>query len=327
MKKAKSLLGRMCAALKFGPTLGVVLRQMLKGMVMQLVLATAGLGAAQAQTVTYFHNDAAGTPLLATNAAGAVVWKDHYLPYGHRQVGDAASTDNKLGYAGKAYEPQTQLSYMGARYYMPVLGRFTGIDPVEMVPEQPHSLNRYAYANNNPYKYVDPDGKAAETVWDAFNIALGFQSLVSNLRAGNWSGAALDGVGVALDGVAAAIPVVPGGAAAAIKAYRAADAAKGLPRLAAPVMHDHHLMPRQFKDFFSKRGIDIDAHTVSLGEKSHLTGVHGKGLGNMPGGWNQEWAGWISKNPNATAKDVYQQLGTMMDRYKINDLPIHPFGK
>ena len=110
MKKAKSLLGRMCAALKFGPTLGVVLRQMLKGMVMQLVLATAGLGAAQAQTVTYFHNDAAGTPLLATNAAGAVVWKEHYLPYGHRQVGDAASTDNKLGYAGKAYEPQTPLT-------------------------------------------------------------------------------------------------------------------------------------------------------------------------------------------------------------------------
>jgi hypothetical protein len=100
-----------------------------------------------------------------------------------------------------------------------------------------------------------------------------------------------------------------------------------VPRLAAPEMHDHHLMPRQFKGFFSRRGIDIDAHTVSLGEKSHLIGVHGKGLGSMPGGWNREWAKWIAENPNATPKDIYQQLGIMMDRYQINDLPIHSFRK
>jgi RHS repeat-associated protein len=104
-----------------------------------------------------------------------------------------------------------------------------------------------------------------------------------------------------------------------------AAAAKEAPRLAAPAMHDHHLMPRQFREFFAKRGIDIEAHTVSLGEKSHLTGVHGKGLGNMPGGWNKEWAAWIQKNPNATAKEIYQQLGSMMDRFKINDLAIHPY--
>jgi hypothetical protein len=92
-------------------------------------------------------------------------------------------------------------------------------------------------------------------------------------------------------------------------------------------MMDHPLMPRQFKDFFAKRGIDIDAHTVSLGDVSHLKGVHGHGLGNMPGKWNQQWGDWISKNPNATAKDIYQQLGSMMDRYHLNDLPIHPYGK
>lgn len=72
---------------------------------------------------------------------------------------------------------------------------------------------------------------------------------------------------------------------------------EGVPQLAAPVMHQHHLMPRQFKEFFGKRGIDIDAHAVSFGEKSHLTGVHGKGLGNMPGEWNQEWAGWLWTRP------------------------------
>ena len=48
---------------------------------------------------------------------------------------------------------------MGARYYHPVLGRFTGVDPVGFLEESIHSHNRYAYANNNPYKYVDPDGQ------------------------------------------------------------------------------------------------------------------------------------------------------------------------
>jgi len=49
------------------------------------------------------------------------------------------------------------LSYMQARYYDPVIGRFYGFDPVGF--RDVHSFNRYAYAANNPYKYVDPDGK------------------------------------------------------------------------------------------------------------------------------------------------------------------------
>jgi RHS repeat-associated protein len=130
-------------------------------LVLLFTLVAGTTGTAFAQTVTYFHNDIAGTPQVATNAAGAVVWKENYLPYGYRQVADPASSSNKLWFTGKAYDPDTQLSYMGARYYMPLLGRFTGIDPVEFVPEQPHSFNRYAYANNNPYRYVDPDGRYA----------------------------------------------------------------------------------------------------------------------------------------------------------------------
>ncbi|MCZ8219062.1 MAG: polymorphic toxin type 10 domain-containing protein [Acidovorax sp.] len=180
---------------------------------------------AQTTSVTFFHNDVLGSPAVATDANGAVVWKESYLPYGHRLQAPAAGANNKLWYAGKQLDPNTGLSYMGARYYSPVVGRFMGMDPKEFSPENPHSLNRYAYGNNNPYKYVDPDGKIAETVWDAFNLSIGFHSLVSNVRAGNWSGAAVDGVGMALDGVAAAVPLMPGGAAAGIAAYRVGNVA------------------------------------------------------------------------------------------------------
>ncbi|MGC0120131.1 RHS repeat-associated core domain-containing protein [Pseudoalteromonas piscicida] len=46
---------------------------------------------------------------------------------------------------------------MQARYYDPVIGRFYSNDPVGF--RDIHSFNRYAYANNNPYKYTDPDGR------------------------------------------------------------------------------------------------------------------------------------------------------------------------
>jgi uncharacterized protein RhaS with RHS repeats len=46
---------------------------------------------------------------------------------------------------------------MQARYYDPVIGRFYSNDPLGF--RGVHSFNRYTYANNNPYKYIDPDGK------------------------------------------------------------------------------------------------------------------------------------------------------------------------
>jgi uncharacterized protein RhaS with RHS repeats len=54
---------------------------------------------------------------------------------------------------------------MQARYYDPVIGRFYSNDPVGAVSNLNtqngiHGFNRYAYANNNPYKYTDPDGEA-----------------------------------------------------------------------------------------------------------------------------------------------------------------------
>jgi len=57
----------------------------------------------------------------------------------------------------------TGLVYLGQRYYDPELRRFMGIDPVGFKATNPASFNRYTYANNNPYKFVDPDGRQAES--------------------------------------------------------------------------------------------------------------------------------------------------------------------
>ena len=126
-----------------------------------LLLTFVVVGAvASAQTVTYFHNDAFGTPVLATDANGNVVWKENYRPYGERLNNPSAEAGNAIGFTGKPFDPTTGLSYMGARYYNPMLGRFMGVDPAPGNVGDLHSFNRYAYANNNPYKFVDPDGRS-----------------------------------------------------------------------------------------------------------------------------------------------------------------------
>jgi len=125
-----------------------------------------------AEVVTYFHNDIAGTPMVATDASGNVVWKESYLPYGDKLNNSAASSGNKLGFTGKPYDGDTGLSYMGARYYDPLLGRFMGVDSVGFNEANIHSFNRYAYGNNNPYRFVDPDGNSpADILHDAHVLA------------------------------------------------------------------------------------------------------------------------------------------------------------
>ena len=54
---------------------------------------------------------------------------------------------------------------------------------------------------------------------------MGVKSFVSNVKGGNVLGAVVDGVGIVLDAAAVALPVIPGGAGAAIKGVRAVDKA------------------------------------------------------------------------------------------------------
>ncbi len=55
----------------------------------------------------------------------------------------------------------TGLVYMQQRYYDPIAGRFLSIDPVVTDANTGGSFNRYNYAENNPYKFIDPDGRSS----------------------------------------------------------------------------------------------------------------------------------------------------------------------
>jgi RHS repeat-associated protein len=125
-----------------------------------LLLPTTATGFASAAIrITYYHTDALGSPVAATDQQGNVVWRETYEPYGERIKKVPASSTNARWHTGHVLDTETGLQYAGARYYDPVLGRFMGVDPAFFTEKNPHSFNRYNYGNNNPYKYIDPDGR------------------------------------------------------------------------------------------------------------------------------------------------------------------------
>jgi len=48
---------------------------------------------------------------------------------------------------------------MQQRYYDPQLGVFLSVDPVTAYGNPVGAFNRYWYANGNPYRFIDPDGR------------------------------------------------------------------------------------------------------------------------------------------------------------------------
>jgi RHS repeat-associated protein len=142
------------------------------------LLALFGSSVSQAErTTTYYHNDGLGSVVAATNDSGQVLWRKDYAPYGE-QIDTTPDTERQA-YTGKLHDDVTGLTYFGARHYDPEMGRFLSPDPVAFVDDNAMSFNRYLYVNNNPYKYVDPDGEflnfAAKFVLDVgINIALNY---------------------------------------------------------------------------------------------------------------------------------------------------------
>jgi RHS repeat-associated protein len=104
----------------------------------------------------YQHTDALGSPAARTDSAGNLVSKTRYEPYGLTAGGETPT----IGFTGHVNDADTGLVYMQQRYYDPVAGRFLSIDPVTTDANTGGSFNRYSYAGNNPYKYIDPDGRA-----------------------------------------------------------------------------------------------------------------------------------------------------------------------
>jgi RHS repeat-associated protein len=111
-------------------------------------------------SVTYIHTDGLGSPVARTDGAGNVINRTRYEPYGYV----ASGVQPTIGFTGHVNDVDTGLTYMQQRYYDPVAGRFLSIDPVIADANTGSSFNRYSYAMNSPYNFIDPDGREIKPI-------------------------------------------------------------------------------------------------------------------------------------------------------------------
>lgn len=118
----------------------------------------------------YVTADHLGSTRVVTGQNQSVVARYDYLPFGEEIGAGIGSRTVQMGYGGsdttrqkftsKERDSESGLDYFLARYYSSAQGRFTSLDPENAgaTRKDPQSWNGYAYARNNPLKYVDPDG-------------------------------------------------------------------------------------------------------------------------------------------------------------------------
>ncbi len=110
--------------------------------------------------VEYYHYDNLGSTSNLTTAAGATASSYSYDAFGNLTTAVLPTDANRYLFSTKEFDSRAGLYYFGARYYDPEVGRWLTQDPLEFVD----GLNLYAYVNNNPVNFVDPDGYLGERI-------------------------------------------------------------------------------------------------------------------------------------------------------------------
>jgi RHS repeat-associated protein len=130
----------------------------------------------------YFHTDHLGSTAYGTDANGKLVDHQQYFPSGETWADETRTDPTPYQFSGKELDPETGLYYYGARYYDtttqlwqspdPMIGAYaagTGNGGVY----NPINLSAYTYADDNPVRMSDADGRVAwDKVWNRTTGAL-----------------------------------------------------------------------------------------------------------------------------------------------------------
>jgi RHS repeat-associated protein len=118
-----------------------------------------GTGWTSANGVVQYHLlDHLGSRQVVTDSSGNTInpGKVRYATFGSYEAGPAG----EYSYTGKKRDTATGLTYINARYYDTVTGRFTSVDPKR------EGTNHYVYCHNNPISRIDKDGRSdCAAIW------------------------------------------------------------------------------------------------------------------------------------------------------------------
>lgn len=134
-------------------------------------------------TGTYYAtSDHLGSSDLVMDSAANVLTRESFTPFGTRRGSNwtgvpttadytAFSNTTRKGFTGHEMLDSVSLVHMNGRVYDPYLGRFLSADTLIQSLGATESINPYAYAWNDPLKYVDPSGQSL--LGDLIGIAVG----------------------------------------------------------------------------------------------------------------------------------------------------------
>ncbi|WP_329328773.1 polymorphic toxin-type HINT domain-containing protein [Streptomyces luteogriseus] len=108
--------------------------------------------------VSFTLADHQGSGQLAIQASDQKLTQRRTLPFGGIRGGKPSIWPGVQGFVGGVDDSEsTGLQHLGAREYDPATGRFLSVDPL-LTSGDPQAFNAYAYSNNSPMTFSDPDG-------------------------------------------------------------------------------------------------------------------------------------------------------------------------
>ncbi|MFG3643429.1 polymorphic toxin-type HINT domain-containing protein [Micromonospora sp. NPDC047762] len=122
------------------------------------VASRAASTATGPKDLTWLAADQHDSAHWAVNSVTRVDTVRYSDPFGNARSGGTGGTwpSGQRGFVGGISDP-TGLSLLGARFYDAALGAFISVDP-ETDEYDPQRMHPFAYANNNPVTFADPDG-------------------------------------------------------------------------------------------------------------------------------------------------------------------------